>query len=162
KRAAIRNTFTGINGERFPLAYYVLKAHDFSDFTRADKEELGARFQLHMLDNLGKYSERDQFSHYVNSIIRELHTRHSAMEPFVPQEFIMDIEQPEGRSAYLKMAALLNGLPSSNKANIGRRLHAMLTGLKGSGRCGCHAHKRLYEEAVFVFCGFSKMSSIER
>jgi hypothetical protein len=28
KRAAIRNTFTAINGERFPLASYVLKAHD--------------------------------------------------------------------------------------------------------------------------------------
>jgi len=26
KRATIRSTFTGINGERFPLAYYILKA----------------------------------------------------------------------------------------------------------------------------------------
>jgi hypothetical protein len=115
-----------------------------------------------MLDNLGKYSQRNRFSHYVNSIIHELHTRHPEMESFVPQEFMKDIERPEGRSAYLKMAALLNGLPSSNKANIGRHLHEMLTGLKGSGKCGCHAHKRLYEETVFVFCVFSKMSRTER
>jgi hypothetical protein len=162
KRAAIRSTFTGINGERFPLAYYVLKAHEFSDFAGADKEELGARFQVHMLDNLGRYSERDRFSHYVNSIIHELHTRHPEMESFVPQEFMKDIERPEGRSAYLRMAAMLNGLPSSNKANIGRRLHEMLAGLKGSGKCDCHAPKRLYGEIVFVFCGFSKMSRTER
>lgn len=162
KRAAIRSTFTGINAERFPLAYYILKAHDFSNFASADKEELGAQFQFHMLDNLGNYSERDRFSHYVNSIIRELHTRHPNMESFVPQEFIKDIERPEGRTAYLKMSAMLNGLPSSNKANIGRRLDQMLTGLKGSGKCGCCAHKRLYEETVFVFCGFSNMSRTER
>ncbi len=162
KRAAIRNTFSGINGERFPLAYYVLKAHDFADFASADKEELGARFQLHMLDNLQNYSERDRFSHYVNSVIRELHTRHPEMESFVPTEFIKEIEKPENRSGYLKMAAMLNGLPTSNKAYIGRRLDEMLTGLKGTGKCGCVAHKRLYEEMVFVFCGFSKMSRTDR
>ena len=53
KRADIRSMFTGINSERFPLAYYVLKAHEFSGYADADKEELGSRFQLHMLDNLG-------------------------------------------------------------------------------------------------------------
>jgi len=162
KWAAIRGTFTGINGERFPLAYYVLKAHDFINFATADKEELGSQFQFHMLGNLGKYSERDGFSRHVNSIIHELHNRHPEMESFVPQEFIKDIEPPDGRTAYLRMAAMLNGLPTSNKANIGRRLHEMLTGLKGSGKCGCHAHKRLYEETVFVFCGFSQMARTER
>lgn len=162
KRAAIRNTFTGINGERFPLAYYVLRAHDFSDFASVEKEELGAQFQLHMLDNLGNYSERDRFSHYVNSVVRELHTRHPEMESFVPPEFSKEIERPEDRSAYLKMAAMLNGLPTSNKANIGRRLHEMLTGLKGTSKCGCVAHKRLYEQTVFVFCGFSEMSRTDR
>lgn len=162
KRAVIRNTFSGINRERFPLAYYVLKAHDFSDFASADKEELGARFQLHMLDNLGNYAERDRFSHYVNSIVGELHTRHPALESFVPEEFVKTIEHPENRSAYLKMGAMLNGLPTSNKAYIGRRLHEMLTGLKGTGKFGCVAHKRLYEETVFVFCGFSKMSRTDR
>jgi hypothetical protein len=162
KRATIRSSFTGINSERFPLAYYVLKAHEFSGYASADKEELGACFQLHMLDNLGKYSERDRFSHHVNSIIHELHTRHPEMESFVPREFSNDVERPEGRSAYLKMAAMLNGLPSSNKAYIGRRLHEMLTGLKGTGKCGCVAHKRLYEKTVFVFCGFSTMSRTER
>jgi hypothetical protein len=115
-----------------------------------------------MLENLGKYSERDRFSHYVNSIIHELHTRHPEMESFVPREFSKDVERPEGRTAYLKMAAMLNGLPSSNKAYIGRRLHEMLTGLKGTGKCGCVAHKRLYEKTVFVFCGFSTMSRTER
>jgi hypothetical protein len=162
KRATIRTSFTGINGERFPLAYYVLKAHEFSGYASADREELGTQFQLHMLDNLGKYAERDRFSHYVNSIIHALHTRHPELESFVPREFSRDIEPAEGRTAYLKMAAMLNGLPSSNKAYIGRRLHDMLIGLKGTGKCGCVAHKRLYEETVFVFCGFSKMSRTER
>lgn len=162
KRADIRSTFAGINSERFPLAYYVLDAHEFSGYPSADKEELGARFQLHMLDNIERYSERDQFSHYVNSIIRELHTRHHGMESFVPRECINDIEPAEKRSAHLKMAAMLNGLPSSNKAYIGRRLNEMLTGLKGTGKCGCVAHKRLYEKIVFVFCGFPTMSRTDR
>jgi hypothetical protein len=115
-----------------------------------------------MLDNLGKYSERDRLSHYVNSIIQELHTRHPEMESFVPLEFSKDVEPLHKRSAHLKMAALLNSLPSSNKAYIGRRLHQMLTGLKDTGKCGCVAHKRLYENTVFVFCGFSRMSRVDR
>jgi hypothetical protein len=84
------------------------------------------------------------------------------MESFVPKEFSRDIEPLDKRSANLKMAAMLNGLPSSNKAHIGRRLHDMLTGLKDTGKCGCVAHKRLYEDTVFVFCGFSRMSRTAR
>ena len=84
------------------------------------------------------------------------------MESFVPREFSKEVERPEVRTAYLKMAAMLNGLPSSNKAYIGRRLYEMLTGLKGTGKCGCVAHKRLYKKTVFVFCGFSAMSRTER
>jgi hypothetical protein len=38
----------------------------------------------------------------------------------------------------------------------------MLTGLKGTGKCGCFAHKRLYEELILVFCGFSGMSRTDR
>jgi len=38
----------------------------------------------------------------------------------------------------------------------------MLAGLKGTGKCGCVAHKRLYERLVFVFCGFSGMSRTDR
>ncbi len=57
---------------------------------------------------------------------------------------------------------MLNGLPSSNKAYIGRRLHEMLTGLKGTGKCGCVGLKRLYEKMVFVFCGFSGMTRTDR
>jgi len=38
----------------------------------------------------------------------------------------------------------------------------MLTGLKDTGKCGCVAHKRLYENTVFVFCGFSRMSRVDR
>lgn len=162
KRALIRNTFTGINGERFPLAYYIQRSHDLSGYAAADKEALGAGFQLHILDNLAKYSERDRFSHYVNSIIHELHTRHPEMGSFVPQQFLKDVQPSDGRTAYLKMAGMLNGLPSSNKAHIGRRLHEMLTGLKGTGKCGCVAHKRQYEELVFVFCGFSGISRTDR
>ena len=162
KRASIRSTFTGINSERFPLAYYILVAHEFSGYAAADKEELGARFQLHMLDNLGRYSDRDKYSHYVNSIVHELHTRYPDMESFVPEEFIKDVQPSDGRTAYLEMATMLNGLPSSNKAYIGRRLHDMLTGLKGTGKCGCVAHKRLYGKLVFVFCRFSSISRTDR
>ena len=163
ERTLIRSTFTGINGERFPLAYYILRSRDLSGYPTADKEALGAEFQLHMLDNLDKYSERDRFFHYVNSIVHELHTRHPEMGSFVPQQFLKDVEPSEERTAYLKMAGILNSLPSSNKANIGRRLDEMLTGLKGAiGKCGCVAHKRQYEELVFVFCGFSGMSRTDR
>src|SRR5258708_2567832 len=84
------------------------------------------------------------------------------MASFVPREFIKDVEPSESRSAHLKMAAMLNGLPSSNKAYIGRRLHDMLTGLRGTRQCGCVAPKRLYEKMVFVFCGFSGMSRTDR
>ena len=38
----------------------------------------------------------------------------------------------------------------------------MLTGLKGTGKCGCVAHKRLYGKLVFVFCGFSGISRTDR
>lgn len=154
KRATIRNTFTGINGERFPLAYYVLRANDFNDYAAADKEDLGSQFQFHMLENLGKYSERNKFSGYVNSIIHELHTRDSEMEIFVPQEFARDVEPLGSRHSYLKMAAMLNALPSSNKAYIGRRLHEMLTGLKGSGKCGCVATSDCTGNWSSCFVGF--------
>ncbi len=80
----------------------------------------------------------------------------------MPPEFLKDVQLSDQRTAYLEMAAMLNGLPSSNKAYIGRRLHDILTGLKGTGQCGCVAHKRLYEERVFVFCGFSSMSRTVR
>jgi hypothetical protein len=162
KRASIRDSFTGINSERFPLAYYVLRSRDFTEFGAVNREELGAQFQLHMLDNLGTYSDRNQFSRYVNSIVHELHTRHPEMESFVPPEFRKDVEHPESRAAYLQMAAMLNGLPSSNKAYAGRRLKEMLAGLKDTGQCGCFGHKRLYGSTVFVFCGFSKMERTER
>jgi len=162
KRALVRKSFTGINSERFLLSYYILKSHDFSGYVAADKEELGVAFQLHMLDNLAKYSERDRFSHYVNSIVHQLHVRHAEMESFVPQELLKDVQPSERRTAYLEMAGMLNALPSSNKAFIGRRLQEMLTGLKNTGKCGCIAHKRLYEKLVFVFCGFSGMSRTDR
>jgi hypothetical protein len=61
--------------------------------------------------------------------------------------------------ARLLIEAQSAGLPLEA---YGRRLDEMLTGLKGSGQCGCVAHKRLYEKTVFVFCGFSKMSRPDR
>jgi hypothetical protein len=73
-----------------------------------------------MLDNLGKYSDRDRYSHYVNSIVHELHARHPEMESFVPEEFSKDVQHSDQRTAYLEMAAMLNGLPSSNKAYLHR------------------------------------------
>lgn len=162
KRTVIRDTFAGINRERTALAHYVLVDPDFKGYADSNKEHLDQRFQLHMLENLDRYAERDRFSHYVNSIVRELHTRHPNPEAFTPPESLHYLEPSGQRSAYLKMAAMLNGLPSSNKANIGRHLHEMLTGLKGSGMCGCHAHKQVEGDVVFVFCGFSGMARMER
>jgi hypothetical protein len=162
KRALILSTFTGINSERFPLAYYRLVANEFSGYAAVDKQELGARFQLHMLDNLGKYSDRDRYSNYINAIVQELHARHPEMESFVPPEFLKDVEPSNQRTGWREMAAMLNGLPSSNKAYVGKRIHEIYVVLKGTGQCGCIAHKRLYEKTVFVFCGFSDMVRTER
>jgi hypothetical protein len=162
KRTSILKSFTGINSERFPLAYYILVDHEFRGYAAADKEEIGTRFQLRMLDNLGKYSDRDSYSTYVNSIVHELHTRHPEMASFVPEEFIKDVQPLDQRSAYLEMAAMLNGLPSSNRAYLGGQSHAMLSGLRGTGKCGCFAHKRLYGKRVFVSCGFSGISRTDR
>jgi hypothetical protein len=39
---------------------------------------------------------------------------------------------------------------------------AMMKNLRGSGKCGCIAHRRLYGECVFVFACFSQLSRTER
>jgi len=115
-----------------------------------------------MLENLANYADRDRYSGYVNSIVHELHTRHPEMESFTPEEFRQNIESVSQRTAYLEMAAKLNGLPGSNKAYIGRKLHDTLASVRGTGQISCFAHRRLYEECVFIFCAFSSMSRTKR
>ena len=47
------------------------------------------------------------------------------MDKFAPPELKNYIEPNEKRSAYLGMAALLNSLPASNKAHIGRKIERL-------------------------------------
>lgn len=162
RREIIRPTFTGINQERPALAYYTLRAKDLHAFPSEDKARLGELHQLHLLDNLDKYAERDRLAGYVNAVVHELHTRHPDMESFVPPELLRYKESSSERGGYREMAAMLNALPMSNKAHIGRQVHAMLQNLRGSGKQGCFAIRRLYETPVFVFACFSGLNRTER
>jgi hypothetical protein len=163
KRAAIIHTFNAINQERPVLAYYTLRSHeDLSGVLLEDKEKLCEMHQLHLLDNLANYGERDRLAGYVNAVVHELHSRHPSMETFVPPELMPHVEPTESRSAYLKMAAMLNALPSSNKVWIGRRIESLLKTLRRSGKGGCFAFKRLYGEPIFVFACFSQFSRTKR
>lgn len=162
RRASIRSTFSGINQERRALAFYTLRAKDFSGFASEDKVRLCELHQLHMLENLGKYEERRRLAGWVNAVIHALHTRHPEMESFTPPELKQYHEPKETRQGYLQMAAMLNGLPMSLKANIGREVQAMVQTLRGTGKCGCKTYRRLYGECVFVFGCFSQMPRTER
>ena len=162
QRANVFSTFTGINQEQPALSYYTLRAKDFKGFPEADNNELKELHNLHLLDNLENYQERERPAGYVNAVVHELHTRFPEMESLTPPELRSFVEPRDKRSAYLKMAAMLNELPMSNKANIGRRLETMLKDLKRSGQQGCFAFKRLYGQMVYVFACFSGMSRTER
>jgi hypothetical protein len=162
RRASIRSIFSGINQEQPALAFYTLRAKDFAGFASEDKVRLRELHQLHTLENLGNYEERERLAGWVNAVIHELHTRHSDMESFMPPELKQYHEPKDARRGYLQMAAMLNRLPMSNKANIGRQVDAMVKNLRGSGKCGCIAHRRLHEECVFVFACFSQLSRTER
>ncbi len=165
KRAAVRHTFTGINQERPLFAYYMLESKtDFLGFTHADKMQLGERHQLHLLDNLRNYEERDRYAQYVNAVVHELHTRDPKLEEYCPEEFKGFVEPEHRRTHYLEMAAMLNALPSSNKAYkayIGRKLESLIKHLKDSGQADCFPHKRLYEKPVLVFAVFSQVTQTE-
>lgn len=162
RRASIRSIFSGINQERPVLAFYLLRAKDFAGFASEDKARLCELHQLHMIKNLGSYAERERLAGWVNAVIHGLHTRHPDMESFVPPELEQYREPKDARRGYLQMAAMLNELPMSMKANIGREVQTMVQNLRGSGKCGCKAYRRLYEKCVFVFACFSQMSRTER
>ncbi len=162
QRQTVLETFTGINQERPILAYYTLRSPDLKGVLVADKQRLCDLHQLHMLENIPSYSERDRLSGYVNAVVHELHERHPEMESFVPPELRSSVEPKDRRSAYLQMAAMLNSLPSSNKAWIGRRIESLLETAKQSGTGGCFGYKRFRSEPVFVFAVFSKLSRTER
>jgi len=162
QRACILHTFTGINQERPPLAYYTLRSKDLRGFPQAEGERLAELHQVHLLDTLSKYEARDRLGGYVNAVVHELHTRHPAVESYVPPELRQYFEPPEKRTAYLKMAAMLNALPTSNKAYIGRQLEQRLGAIKPSGQQSCFAFKRLNGRVVFVLVCFSKLSRTER
>jgi hypothetical protein len=163
RRASIRSIFSGINQERPALAFYALRAKDFAGFASEDKVRLRNLHQLYMLENLVNYAEREErLAGWVNAVIHGLHTRHPEMESFTPPELKQYREPKEARRSYLQMAAMLNGLPMSMKANIGREVQAMVQTLRGSGKCGCKTYRRLNEECVFVFACFSQMSRTER
>ncbi len=162
RRASIRSIFGGINQERPALAFYTLRAKDFAGFASEDKVRLRELHQLHMLENLGNYKERERFAGWVNAVVHELHTRHPDMESFMPPELKQYHEPKEARRGYLRMGAMLNGLPMFMKANIGREVQAIAQTLRGSGKWGCKTYRRLYGECVFVFACFSQMSRTER
>jgi len=162
KRADVSHSFTGINQERPLLAYYTLRSKDVNGFLEEDKEELSAMHQLHLMENLDRYKERDRLAGYVNAIVRELHTRHPSIESYMPSEFMTHVEPLEKRSAYLQMAAMLNALPISNKVYLGQEIESLLKDLRHSGQAGCFPFKPLLREFVFLFAFFSNLSRTQR
>lgn len=163
KRADVSQSFTGINQEQALLGYYTLaRKKDVKGFLAEDKEELYAMHNLHLMENLDCYEERDRVAGFVNAIVHELHTRHPAIESYMPPEFIGNVEPLEKRSAYLEMAAMLNALPASNKVYVGQSIESMLKDLRHTGQAGCFAFKPSVRQFVLVFACFSKVSRTER
>lgn len=165
ERAGILPMFTGINQEQPVLAYYSLRSKELAGVLSTDEaemEELSALHNLHLLDNLGLFEERERLAGYVNAVVYQLHTRNPSVEGYMPVELKGCLEPLDKRTGYLKMAAMLNALPMSNKVWIGRKLEGLLANLRKSGQVGCFAFKRLRAELVFVFACFSKLSRTDR
>lgn len=162
-RRQVTGAMNGINLERPLLCYYTLRSHtDFSGFLNEDKDRLGELHQLFLLDKLPQYAERDKRAAYVNAVIHQLHDRHKDFESYVPAELRDFIEPKEQRQAYLGMAALLNSLPMSNKAWIGRRIEESIQQVKRSGQSTCFLYRQLKGEVVFVFAVFTKLNRTEK
>jgi hypothetical protein len=139
-RQQVAGLFNGINLERPLLCYYTLRSHeDFSGFAKEDRNTLCELHQLFLLETLPKYAERDRLAGYVNAVIHHLHERHQDFESYVPAELKHMIEPRDNRRAYLGMAAMLNGLPMSNKAWIGQRIDESIRRVesKGNQRAFC-------------------------
>jgi len=165
KRANVRQMFTGINQERPVIAYYTLRHTELAGVLSASKTELAKLrdlHQLYLLENIDKYEERKRLAAHVNAIVHALHTRDSRMEDYWPANLKSGIEPVNQRVSYLKMAAILNALPMSDKAFIGRRLENILERLRDSGEGRYLAFQRPGADMVLVFACFSKRPRHER
>ena len=101
-----------------------------------------------------EYGERDQHAIFINAVVHQLHTRHADFESYVPVELKHLVEPADKRSAYLGMAAMLNGLPMSNKASIGRQIGAGIKRAKETRQSRCFLYKQLLGKVAFVFAIF--------
>src|ERR1700685_834410 len=162
-RRQVSHLFNGINQEQPLLCYYTLRSHDdFSGFVAADKDELRRLHNMFLFDKMSEYDERNHHASFVNAVVHQLHTRHPDVESYVPVELKHLIEPSEKRSAYLGMAAMLNGLPMSNKAWIGRELEAGIKRAKKTGQSGCFLYRQLLGTVVFVFASFTGFNRTEK
>jgi hypothetical protein len=84
------------------------------------------------------------------------------MNSFVPADLKLAIEPLESRNTHLVIAEMLNRLPMSQKAFIGRHINEMDGNLKGSGYSGCLGHLSRTSEPLLVFGVFSGASSTDR
>lgn len=160
-RKQVASSLDCINHERALLSYYTLRSHsDFSGFPSEDQEKLEELHQLHLLSNLGKYAERDRLVAHVNAVVHQLHDRHPGVDSYFPPELKHLLEPAERRTAYLKMAAMLNDMPTSNKAWIGRQIEEICA--RATGQSGCFAFRRLVGNVVFVFAVFKDFNRTER
>lgn len=162
EKASLQQFPEGINLEKPLLAHYLLQAKDFKSYDPAKKDLLVTRLQLLMMDRRSDFAQRNEYVHRVNSIARELHTRDAQMESFVPPEFVSAIEPEANRKSHLVMAAILNNLPTSQKAFIGKRITELLGDLKGSGYSGCLGHLSRSGGPLLVFAVFSGDSRTNR
>lgn len=162
-RQQVLQCFNGINQEQPFLYYYTLRSHeDGSGFLSEDKEELRRLHNLFLIDKLPKYAERDRLASFVNAVVHQLHQRHPDFESYVPAELKHLIEPSEKRCAYLGMAAMLNGLPMSNKAWIGKEIETRIKRAKETGQSGCFLYRQLLGAVAFVFAVFTGVSRTDK
>jgi hypothetical protein len=91
-----------------------------------------------------------------------LHERHMEFESYAPAELRDMIEPRERRQAYLGMAAILNSLPISNKAWIGREIESRSQRVRKTGQSTCFTFRQLLGAVVFVFAIFTKFTRTEK
>jgi hypothetical protein len=162
-RRQVSHLFSGINQEQPLLCYYTLRSHDdFSGFAAADKNELRQLHNMFLFDKMAEYSQRDRHADFVNAVVHQLHTRHPDVESYVPAELKHLIEPSEKRSAYLGMAAMLNGLPMSNKAWIGRQIEAGIKRARRTRQSSCFLYRQLLGNVAFVFAMFTDFNRTEK
>lgn len=122
-RAALLDYFDGVNQEAPVLSFYILRSKSFSEFRSEDADRYAERFQLHMLENLKSYEERDRSIARVHDIIQKLHDREPTYREYVPSDLLPFFEPDEARQMYLTMGALLNALSASLSYRTRTRLY---------------------------------------